>query len=725
MTTPDIKQFRSEYDEKSLGMLSDILSTLYANPERSVLREYIANAIDAHQAAGTKRPVEVKLPTQNSTTLVIRDYGGGLSEEALQNTFFKYVASTKTNDDTQIGALGIGAKSAFALTKSWTVTNIHKGKKAIIASVNDSYGAPMQTVVVDDEPTKEPSGIEVSIPISREHLSHPWASTLDSLMLWFPKGSVRNITAEHSHRTVPSHWTDSLDRYGDVVFDAVSGNRAYANELQVLMCGIVYTVDSQTASTVKAKCADKLIDMAKNAESAAALTDAVKFAKNAPTPTDEKNIHARQRGVINTLQAFLGNTMKNTVIVDTGAIDFMPSRESVKGTPRTIEALVEVITKSAQRVADDIVALRTKEPIDRVPGVRTLVTVGKSDLADTLNAVEIHDENTRIMRTNSSVGLHALLRAAINLNSLPDRVSVRALVTHVPSDTPLYKCKKMERHTNTPLYCTAGDSFVTGFGDVSSLFGGGNGVPGVMSLAEYKAVVARMLPRSGGAGAAVKHDWWTVDNGYYDAFANTFDDIMDALDDTELPVYVVENPIASGDLTVAADNGFRGHIIVRGRRLIETFAKELGTEVHNGDRLNIDIARARVRKHVERVMTLSDAEVYDILVHNLMSGGYIRQLMEVIASPSGSLLMPDHRARALVASYKRGEAFKGVSAASVLALREKAQDGDYKDILSTMGDRLSKVTQDIDDEPWALITANTHYDSRALRQAAVYLAAIG
>lgn len=725
MTTPDIKQFRSEYDEKSLGMLSDILSTLYANPERSVLREYIANAIDAHQAAGTKRPVEVKLPTQNSATLTIRDYGGGLSEEALQNTFFKYVASTKTEDDDQIGALGIGAKSAFALTKSWTVTNIHRGIKSIVASVNDSYGAPIQTVIVDDEPTTEPNGIEVSIPISREHLSHPWASTLESLMLWFPKGSVRNITAEHSNRVVPPHWTDTLMRYDNVVLDAVSGNRFYAHELQVLMCGIVYTVDSQTASTVKAKCADKLIDMAKNAESAAALTDAVKFAKNAPTPTDEKNIHARQRGVINTLQAFLGNTMKNTVIVDTGAIDFMPSRESVKGTPRTIEALVEVITKSAQRVADDIVALRTKEPTDRVPGVRTLVTVGESDLADTLNAVEIHDENTRIMRTNSSVGLHALLRAAINLNSLPDRVSVRALVTHVPSDTPLYKCKKMERHTNTPLYYTAGDSFVTGFGDVSSLFGGGNGVPGVMSLAEYKAVVARMLPRSGGAGAAVKHDWWTVDNGYYDAFANTFDDIMDALDDTELPVYVVENPIASGDLTVAADNGFRGHIIVRGRRLIETFAKELGTEVHNGDRLNIDIARAKVQAHVEHVMGLSDDEIHAALVRALMRRKYASQLRMILDSPYGFLLMPDHRARALVASYDQGEMIPQGAVLALIALREKAHDNEYADILSTLGDRLYTVTQDIDTAPWALISEHAYYDSRALHQAAVYLAAIG
>ena len=123
-----LDQFRSEYDEESLGMLSDILSTLYQNPERSVLREYIANGIDAHRISGYDGPVEVTLPSPTHPKLVIRDHGDGLSREDMQRVYFSYVRSTKRDDDTQIGSLGLGAKIAFALTKSWTVTNFHDGR---------------------------------------------------------------------------------------------------------------------------------------------------------------------------------------------------------------------------------------------------------------------------------------------------------------------------------------------------------------------------------------------------------------------------------------------------------------------------------------------------------------------------------------------------------------------------------------------------------------------
>ena len=108
-----------------VGLLRDA----YSDPATAVLREYAVNGFDSHVEAGiASRPISVTLPTKLEPHLTIRDYGKGLTPEQIENLFCSYGASSKRDSNDYTGCLGIGCKSAFAVTDSFTVTTFHGGK---------------------------------------------------------------------------------------------------------------------------------------------------------------------------------------------------------------------------------------------------------------------------------------------------------------------------------------------------------------------------------------------------------------------------------------------------------------------------------------------------------------------------------------------------------------------------------------------------------------------
>lgn len=139
-------------------------STLYSDKILAVLREYSANAWDAHQQAGKPDvPISVALPTALAPNLVIRDFGSGLSEDDVLNVFTQYGESTKRGTNEQNGYLGIGGKSGFAYSDSFSITSHFGGTKCLYLAVLDSTGAGELRKL--HESTSEETGLEVSIPV--------------------------------------------------------------------------------------------------------------------------------------------------------------------------------------------------------------------------------------------------------------------------------------------------------------------------------------------------------------------------------------------------------------------------------------------------------------------------------------------------------------------------------------------------------------------------------
>lgn len=147
-------------------MLMSMLSTgFYGNPLRTMIQEVMFNAWDAHKMGNcTDKPVDIYM--NDSVGLVIRDYGPGISPEDIVPVYCIYGNSTKRDNKGQTGGFGLGSKSPFAYTDSFTVTSHYNGTKTMymvdrVSDAND--GKPGLTQVMAS-PTEE-TGLMVSIPL--------------------------------------------------------------------------------------------------------------------------------------------------------------------------------------------------------------------------------------------------------------------------------------------------------------------------------------------------------------------------------------------------------------------------------------------------------------------------------------------------------------------------------------------------------------------------------
>lgn len=142
-------------------------STLYTNKPLAVLREYGSNAWDEHVQAGIPdRPIHVTLPSVNDRILRIRDFGRGLSWEQMVEVFTQYGASTKRDSDRPVGTMGIGCKSAFSYSDTFTVTSWHGGKKSVYVAVLDETDIGRMDLMHQEESDEE-TGIEIAVPVER------------------------------------------------------------------------------------------------------------------------------------------------------------------------------------------------------------------------------------------------------------------------------------------------------------------------------------------------------------------------------------------------------------------------------------------------------------------------------------------------------------------------------------------------------------------------------
>lgn len=129
--------------------------------------------------------VTITLPNDYEPYLKIRDEGLGLSEADFRRIFRKYGASTKRDSNETIGCLGIGSKSAFSYSDTYTVTAIKQGiKRVFIASVardsvaKDGVGNLNRVLEID---TEEPNGVEISIPVKSSDFNDFYNKVCDFL----------------------------------------------------------------------------------------------------------------------------------------------------------------------------------------------------------------------------------------------------------------------------------------------------------------------------------------------------------------------------------------------------------------------------------------------------------------------------------------------------------------------------------------------------------------
>lgn len=146
-------------------IMAILRDTLYTDKILAILREYSTNAWDSHKSIGKGDvPIKVTLPTAMEPTLIIRDYGPGMSETEIFDIYTQYGESTKRGTNDENGMLGIGAKSGFAYSDTFTVTSWNGGTRRVyIAVLDESDVGEIQ--LVHEEPCGEETGVEIKVPV--------------------------------------------------------------------------------------------------------------------------------------------------------------------------------------------------------------------------------------------------------------------------------------------------------------------------------------------------------------------------------------------------------------------------------------------------------------------------------------------------------------------------------------------------------------------------------
>lgn len=297
-------RFNVKLDGKMFGMLS---SKLYSDPIGAVIRELSTNAYDSQKDAGKgKEPFIVKLPNYMEPNFSVKDNGVGLSEEDIYKIYTTYGESNKTHTNELTGCLGLGSKSPFAYTDSFTVESRYNGVKTVYTCYVDGDQIP-NIVKLSESKTKESNGFEVIIPVEK-HDFNTFTNKATEILQWFPVKP--KVVGGYGNFTLPvREYIYKTDDYG-----VHKHTNYYGNHSKVVMGSVAYALDVQKlgCDNVSAQIVNHGIDVFVN------IGD-VQF-----TPNREELIY--DKATIASINAVLEKVKAEIVVEVKQKIDAAPTR---------------------------------------------------------------------------------------------------------------------------------------------------------------------------------------------------------------------------------------------------------------------------------------------------------------------------------------------------------------------------------------------------------------
>lgn len=235
------REFTIDFSAKMASILAD---GLYSDKIQSVVRELCCNAYDSHVAAGhPDRPIKVHFPNRFEPFFYVEDFGIGLSHNEVMGIYTKYGASTKTNSNDFIGALGLGSKSPFALTDSFTVTARKDGIENHYSMYRNEKGMP-SVAHLGSSQTIESNGVKVTVPVHTDQRNE-FIEKSKAVFKWFP---VKPITVGDTITYDKIEYQYQGNGWGIIKVDYRTYNYGYRNSQRpVALMGLVaYPLDTKS-----------------------------------------------------------------------------------------------------------------------------------------------------------------------------------------------------------------------------------------------------------------------------------------------------------------------------------------------------------------------------------------------------------------------------------------------------------------------------------------------
>lgn len=159
----ETRAFTMRADAKAFRMFVD---SLYSDKIKAPIRELASNAHDAHVVAGKADvPFEMHLPTLTEPEFRVRDFGPGMDHDTVMELYTCMFSSTKDGSNEEVGGFGIGSKSPFAYTDTFSVTAFDGTHRRDYFAHLSTAGIPQLTHLETAHDTS-PRGVLVSFPVA-------------------------------------------------------------------------------------------------------------------------------------------------------------------------------------------------------------------------------------------------------------------------------------------------------------------------------------------------------------------------------------------------------------------------------------------------------------------------------------------------------------------------------------------------------------------------------
>lgn len=214
-------------------------SDLYTNKIRAVVRELITNMIDAHALNGNPEKFIIQVPGRLDPRFVCRDFGPGMSDFDIQGDdnspglYNSYFSSSKAESNDFIGGFGLGSKSPFSYTDTFSITSYHKGEIRGYVAYMDGDGPQIKPTFVKEMGPDDKTGIEIVVPVEEKDFRN-FAYEVSYIMRPFKDLAIINGLDREI-----DYFPDFVDYYG------VNPERYWPDRggLYAIYGGIVYPID--------------------------------------------------------------------------------------------------------------------------------------------------------------------------------------------------------------------------------------------------------------------------------------------------------------------------------------------------------------------------------------------------------------------------------------------------------------------------------------------------
>lgn len=291
-----VHKFRVKINRQSFKLL---YGDLYSDPISAFIRELSTNAHDSHIKAGKpESPFEIHLPNDLEPFFYVKDFGTGLSPNQIcgeDGIYITFCESDKIQSDEFTGCLGLGSKSPLAHTDNFTVTSNYNGTKYSYGVLMDAEGNP-SLAELGECPTDEPNGLKVELAIEQKDFDtiHGKASEVLGWFKYRPQ-----IVGASDFQFSQREYLRRTDRYGIC--------KERQEDSHVIMGNVAYPIRASDFSYNK---------------------------------IDEVERAVLEYGV--------------DLFVDIGDVDFVPSREKLRYTERTIESVKKCLKEAIASIREEL-----------------------------------------------------------------------------------------------------------------------------------------------------------------------------------------------------------------------------------------------------------------------------------------------------------------------------------------------------------------------------------